>query len=210
MSAPPTGLLIRGCGGHARSVADIALAAGVSQLLFIDPNARPGESLYGFEARKEWTGPLPAGWAVFSASGDGDTRRGHLAEFRQARLPIATLIAPNATLGVSCRIGVGTLVARSAHVGPDAVIGEGCIINTGAIIEHESTIGDYTHISVNATVAGRSRIGGSCMLGAGATVIDGVTVCDAVMIGAGGVVHRSITVPGTYAGVPARLLRKNA
>jgi sugar O-acyltransferase (sialic acid O-acetyltransferase NeuD family) len=203
----PIGLLIRGFGGHARSVADIALAAGVSQLLFVDPKARPGESFHGFGVHKEWIGQLPPGWAVFSASGDGETRHQQLAEFREARLPIATLIAPNATLGIGSQIGVGTLVARSAHVGPDAVVGEGCIINSGAIVEHECVIGDCTHVSVNATIAGRSRIGSLCMIGAGAIVIDALNVCDAVVVGAGGLVHRSIARSGTYVGVPARLLR---
>ncbi|MBS0515144.1 MAG: NeuD/PglB/VioB family sugar acetyltransferase [Proteobacteria bacterium] len=203
----PTGLLIHGFGGHARSVADIALACGVAQLLFIDANARPGESFHGFEVRSEWGGPLPPGWAVFSASGNGATRRRQIAAFRQAGLPIATLVAPDATLGFGSRIGVGTLVARSAHVGPDAVVGEGCIINTGAIVEHECTIGDWTHVSVNATIAGRSRIGAACMIGAGATVIDGVGVCDRVVVGAGAVVVRLIDVAGVYAGVPARVLR---
>ncbi|MBS0583230.1 MAG: NeuD/PglB/VioB family sugar acetyltransferase [Proteobacteria bacterium] len=203
----PSGLLIHGFGGHARSVADIALAAGIAQLLFVDANARPGESLHGFEVRREWSGPLPQGWAVFSASGNGDTRRRHVAGFREARLPIATLVAPNATLGLGSRIGAGTLVARSAHVGPDAVIGEGCILNTGALVEHECTIGDYTHVSVNASIAGRSRIGALCMVGAGAVVVDGVDVCDGVTVGAGAVVVRPITVAGVYAGVPARVLR---
>lgn len=206
----PAGLVIFGFGGHARSVADVALAAGISKLLFVDANARQGESFQGFEVLAAWDRPMPEGWAVFSASGNGDTRQRQIGEFRQAGLPIATLIAPNATLGVGSRIGEGTFIARSSHVGPAATIGEGCIVNTGAIVEHECAIGDYTHISVNATIAGRSRIGNFCMIGAGVTVIDSVTVCDRVVVGAGGLVQRSIATVGTYVGVPARILRKDA
>ena len=37
-------LLIMGCGGHARSVADIALHIGFKELLFVDHGARAGET----------------------------------------------------------------------------------------------------------------------------------------------------------------------
>jgi UDP-N-acetylbacillosamine N-acetyltransferase len=44
MMSPDTGLLILGFGGHARSVADVAIASGITQLCFIDANAKPNES----------------------------------------------------------------------------------------------------------------------------------------------------------------------
>ena len=41
-------LLIIGCGGHARSVADVALSLGISDLIFWDINARENETLFTF------------------------------------------------------------------------------------------------------------------------------------------------------------------
>ena len=201
------GLLVIGFGGHARSVADVALAAGIRELAFVDANARDGETFQGFPVRKEWPDELPQGWAVFSASGNGGVREQHIRLARERSYPVATLVAPNATLGCGSRIAEGCFVGRSAHVGPMATVGTGCIVNTGAIVEHECSIGDYTHVSVNTTIAGRCEVGAFCMIGAGATVIDGVSICDRVTVGAGAVVVRTIGVEGVYAGVPARRIR---
>lgn len=198
------GLLVFGFGGHARSVADVAVASGVSKFCFVDANAKVGESFLGFPVVKQWEDDLPPGWQAFSAAGDNGRRQEQCEYVKVQGWPLATLIAPSATLGVGSEVGAGCLVAHQAHVGPMATLGVGCIINTGAVVEHECSIGDFTHISVNATIAGRSRVGRLAMVGAGATVIDGVSVGDHITIGAGAVVHRSLSEPGTYVGIPIR------
>ncbi|MCY1391462.1 UDP-N-acetylbacillosamine N-acetyltransferase [compost metagenome] len=200
---PQGKLLILGFGGHARSVADVALASGYRQLIFVDQNAREGESFAGFPVVKSVAGSLPPDWAGFPASGDGHRRQSQCDQIRSMGLALATLISPTATTGPDCTICEGSFVGHHAHVGPAARIGAGCIVNTAAVVEHECTVGDYSHISVNSTMAGRSSIGRLCMLGAGAILIDGLSIGDNVTIGAGGVVHRSISQAGTYVGVPA-------
>ncbi|MCY1272911.1 UDP-N-acetylbacillosamine N-acetyltransferase [compost metagenome] len=196
-------LLILGFGGHARSVADIALACGYRQLIFVDQNAREGETFAGFPVLKSVTESLPSGWAGFPASGNGRNRRSQCDEIRRMGLALATLVSPAATLGPECTICEGSFIGHHVHIGPGARIGTACIVNTAAVVEHECTVGDFSHVSVNSTMAGRSSIGSYCMLGAGAILIDGIRVSDDVVIGAGGVVHRSISQPGTYVGVPA-------
>lgn len=198
------GLLIFGFGGHARSVADVAFACGVRELCFVDDNARDGECFMGFPVVKQRDGGLPEGWQAFSATGDNE-RRQQQCKYIQARgWPLATLIAPSATIGIGSLVAVGCLIAQQAHIGPMASVGVGCIVNTGAVVEHECIIGDYSHISVNATVAGRSTTGRLVMVGAGATVIDGVELAGNVTIGAGSVVLHSFGQAGVYVGVPAR------
>lgn len=205
-AAPPKGLLILGFGGHARVVADIAIASGIVDFCFIDPNARAGENFLGHPVLTAWDANLPDGWQAFSAAGDNILRQGHCELIKSRAWSLARLLAPSATIGVGATIMEGCLVAQHAHVGPMATIGTGCIINTGAVVEHESSVGDFSHISVHSTVAGRSRIGRFAMIGAGAAVIDGIEIGDSVIVGAGAVVHRSIAEPGTYVGVPARRL----
>jgi sugar O-acyltransferase (sialic acid O-acetyltransferase NeuD family) len=206
MATGPTGLVILGFGGHARSVADVALAAGIENLRFVDPNAKPGETLAGFPVCSLLDDPVPQGWLLFPAAGDNVLREQQIAAVADETL-LHTLISPRAYAGLSAKIGRGTLVAHQAHLGPMSIVGTGCIINTGAIVEHESTIGDYCHISVNATIAGRSRIGKRGFVGAGATVIDGIDIGDDITIGAGSVVVHSLREPGIYVGNPARRLR---
>lgn len=202
------GLLILGFGGHARSVADVALAVGIEELLFVDANARDGENFVGHEVVREFAGTLPERWACLPAAGDNERRQKQFTEAYERGWPLATLIAPGASLGAGASIGEGSFVARHAHVGPMARVGKCVIINTGAAVEHECVVGDFVHVSVNATLAGRSRLGDLVFLGAGGTVIDSVDVGSHITVGAGGVVVASITSPGTYVGVPARRLDK--
>jgi len=51
-----------------------------------------------------------------------------------------------------------------------------------------------------------TRIGSKVSIGSNATILP-VEICDGVVIGAGAVVTKPITVPGVYAGNPARLIR---
>jgi UDP-N-acetylbacillosamine N-acetyltransferase len=199
----PVGLYLLGFGGHARSVADVAVAAGITQLVFVDANAKPGESFADFPAIVALPAKPEAGWQLFPASGDNRQRQEQVAN---ASLPVATLIAPIAYLGLRAEILSGAFIAHHAHIGPAARIGCGTIVNTGALVDHESVVGDFSHVSVNATVAGRCRIGSFVMVGAGATVIDRIRICDNVTIGAGATVVRDIVEPGTYVGTPARRL----
>jgi len=209
MSALPRGLVILGFGGHARSVADIALALDIKELLFVDEAARADESLWGFPVRKTFNDKLPDGWQAFAASGNNQFRHHQVATILGRSWPLATLISPTATIGSEAIISAGCFIGHQAHIGPLSSIGTACIINTHAVVDHECKIGDYTHVSVNSSVAGRCRLGSFVFLGAGAVVIDNVHIADSITVGAGGVVIKSLVEPGTYVGVPARSVKAN-
>ncbi len=200
------GLLILGFGGHARSVAGVAIAAGYQSLRFIDANAQEGEQFLGFPVERSYGGPLPTGWSALPASGDNHQRHQQILSILEAGWTLDTLIAPNATVSVGATIGAGCFIAHHAHIGPMATIGMGCIINTGAIVEHDCTVGNYSHVSVNSSMAGRCHLGDFVLLGTGATIIDKMTIASEITIGAGGVVTASLSRPGTYVGIPVRPL----
>lgn len=71
---------------------------------------------------------------------------------------------------------------------------------------HDTFIGKYTTIAPNASVMGRVRIGSECYIGANSTILPEISICDSVIVGAGAVVVKDILTPGTYVGVPARLI----
>lgn len=196
--------MILGFGGHARSVADVALSAGITSLLFVDENAKPGEHFVGHPVHATFETSIPEGWACMPAAGSNQRRKEQVAFLQAAGLPIATLVSPYATIGVGAEVAAGCFVGHHAHIGPMARVGLAGIVNTGAVIEHDCVVGDFVHVSVNATTAGRSKLGNFVFLGAGATVIDGIEVSDNVVIGAGSVVISSIHCPGTYVGVPVK------
>lgn len=202
----PAGLVILGFGGHARSVADVALRTGIDEIVFVDEAARPGESFAGFAVHADWPEVI-SGWCAFPASGDGNRRRELIEAAEERGFEVCSLVSPLAYIGVEAVVDKGALIAHRAHIGPGATVGVGAIVNTAAVVDHETQIGEYSHIAVNATLAGRCVIGRRVMIGAGAAVIDKIRICDDVTVGAGAVVVRDITEPGTYVGSPARRVR---
>ena len=203
-------LVILSYGGHARSVADIALSCGYEKLIFVARSAYSGENFFGHKVissidKIDKIDDI-AGDAI-SAAGDNSKRALECSFIKAVGLNLISLISPSAHIGIGCSIGAGCLVGSHAHLGPQSIVGDGCIINTGAIVEHESRVGMYSHIAVNAAIAGKSSVGNFCMLGIGSSVVDGVSITDCVIVGAGGVVHSSITQAGTYVGVPARKIK---
>jgi len=171
------------------------IAVGSAARVMINGSVISGNTGPGIEAE----GPFAA----------VDKRELQVEHIRAQGWPLATVVSPTATIGIGSTIGAGTFVGHHCHVGPLARIGQCCILNTGCIVEHDREVGDYTHVSVNATLAGNCRLGRFVFLGAGATVIDNCSIGDDMTRGAGSVVTQSLSVRGTYAGVPARLLRDN-
>jgi len=198
------GLLILGFGGHARSIADVALSSGIEQLLFIDTNAKDEEKFMGFPVQRTFDVPLADGWMCLPASGNNKQRKLQIELIELRGWPLATLLSPTATIGIGSMISLGCFVAHHTHIGPMSKIGKGSIINTGAIIEHDCSIGDYSHISVGASITGCSVIGDFCSVFAGSTVADSLQICNDVVIGGGAMVIRDIREPGVYVGVPAK------
>jgi UDP-N-acetylbacillosamine N-acetyltransferase len=201
-------LIILGFGGHARSVADVALALGFKTLVFVDEQAREGELFLNFPVLKSFTPDDPKSWCAFPASGNALFRQAQTDLIQQLGWQLISLIAPSATLGVGFEIGDGVFIGQQAHIGPMAKVGSGSIVNSGAVVEHECTIGEWAHVSVNATMGGRSSLGDYSMLGAGATVIDNITIVRQTHIGAGALVIKKISVSGIYVGIPAKFKQK--
>lgn len=196
-------LVLFGFGGHARSIADVAITCGYKELIFVDNNATEQEFFAEFPVQKS----IPDAFAnCFCAAGNNKLRREQFANAETNGWNIATLFSPHATRGIGSTINRGTVVAHHAHVGPMSVVGQGCIINTAAIVEHDCRIGNFSHVSVNATLTGRVKIGDNVFIGAGVVVRDGVIIGDNITIGAGATVVHDLHEPGVYVGTPAKLM----
>ena len=206
MSAP-SGLVLIGFGGHARSVADVALSAGYRRLLFVDENAADGEQFLQFPVHRAMPAPH-RDWVYMPCAGDNRRRLAQLHRLMREQLPLATIVSPSATLGCGATLAPGCFVGHHAHIGPLARVGGGCIVNTAAVVEHDCVLGECVHVSIRSSVAGRSALGDRVFLGAGAVVIDRISIASDVTVGAGGVVVASIDAAGVYAGVPARRISK--
>jgi len=196
-------ILLFGCGGHSRSVADIVLSVNPNlSLIFVDENAHLDEKIYGFDVQRDY---IVGSKQIFFAIGDNGKRKKKLQEIGMQNL--ITVIAPTSHKGQRSTIAKGCFVGNFCHIGPEVNIGINTIINNASIIEHEVMIGAHCHIGPNATISGRSKIGELVFVGVGASIKDGVSVCSNVMIGAGATVVNDINEPGTYVGTPARRIK---
>lgn len=132
-----------------------------------------------------------------------------------------TVIEPANIFG--CRIGDDCFIGPFTEIQKNCSIGKRCRIQSHAFICELVTIGDDCFIShgamfINDLLAdgrpnrfnpekwGSTIIGNNVCIGTNATILP-VKICAEVVIGAGSVVTKDITVPGVYAGNPARLIR---
>ena len=123
-----------------------------------------------------------------------------------------------------CRIGDDCFIGPFVEIQKDVAIGDRCKIQSHAFVCELVTIGNDCVISHgvmfindlfqtggpargNKALWKSTTIGNHVSIGTHATILP-VRICDHVVIGAGSVVTRDITIPGIYAGNPARLIRK--
>ena len=122
-----------------------------------------------------------------------------------------------------CSIGDGSFVGPFVEIQKGAKIGKRCRVQSHSFICELVTIGYDSSIPHCAMFINdhfvnwgpakersnwmETKLGNFVSVGTNATILP-VTICDNVVIGAGAVVTNDITVPGVYAGNPARLLRR--
>ncbi|MDB5192261.1 MAG: N-acetyltransferase [Segetibacter sp.] len=122
-----------------------------------------------------------------------------------------------------CSIGNNCFIGPFVEVQKDVTIGDKCKVQSHAFICELVTIGNNCFIGhgvmfINDVFAtggpaqGKKElwksttIGNNVSIGSNATILP-VEICNDVVIGAGSVVTKNISVPGIYAGNPAKFLR---
>ena len=102
-------------------------------------------------------------------------------------------------IGDRTRISSHSFICNLVNIGKDCFIGHGVmftndLFKTGEIIRDEKFFFP-------------TNIADSVIIGSNSTILP-VKICSGAVIGAGSVVTKDINVKGTYAGNPAKLLRK--
>lgn len=195
-------IIIIGCGGHGKVIADIAVKNGYKDISFIDDNTK-GECI-GF--------PVIGTTNDIESFCDGRTDfiigigNNYTRKFIAEKYDInwTTLIHPSAQIAINVSVGKGTVVMAGAVINTCASIGKHCIINTGSIVEHDNKLGDYVHISPKGALGGTVKVGESTHIGIGAVVKNNIDICSNCVVGAGAVVVTNLAEQGIYIGVPAR------
>ena len=197
-------LVIIGCGGHARSVADVYLSnIPDAELLFIDEEAKKNETIFNFPILREYNF---SNEKFFFGIGNNEKRALKIQYYTHCN-NLETIVSKNSYLGKNSFLEKGVFVAHNAHIGPESRIGYNSIVNTSASLDHEVMIGNNCHIAPNSTICGRVQISNNVFIGAGVVIIDKVKICEQVTIGAGSLVLKDITEPGVYVGNPIRKIK---
>lgn len=202
-------LAIIGASGHGKVIADIALACGISDIVFYDDCWQELGEHYGHSVVGSVDDAIKNSatkhYAVIVAIGNAKTRA---AIQEQLHSVAPALVHPSAVVSSTARLGKGTVVMPNAVVNADTVIGDGVIINSGAVVEHDCIVGDYSHICPNAALAGGVTVSFHSWIGIGSSVIQLVSIGADVTVGAGSVIIRDIPDGHTVVGNPAKLLKR--
>ncbi|MGY4383076.1 acetyltransferase-like isoleucine patch superfamily enzyme [Pedobacter sp. UYP24] len=109
-------------------------------------------------------------------------------------------IQKDVKIGVECKIQSHTFICELVEIGNKCFIGHGVVFINDLFENGGPAEGDKSKWKA-------TKIGDHVSIGSNATILP-VEICNHVVIGAGAVVTKSISVPGVYAGNPARLLSK--
>ena len=185
-------LLIIGASGHGKVIADIALKMNRWQsVAFLDDDDTIKKSI-GLEVIGKTSDAFKYKNEAefFVAIGNNTTRERIQEQLEENGLELATLIHPNAVIGIDVVIGTGTVVMPGAVINCCSIIGKGCIINSSSSVDHDNVIEDYVHVSPGANLAGTVTVGKGSWIGIGSSISNNVRICKGCIVGAGAVVVR--------------------
>jgi len=110
-------------------------------------------------------------------------------------------IQKGVVIGKNCKIQSHSFICELVTIGNDCFVGHGVMFINDTFNEGKPAGG-------NTALWKKTNIGNNVSIGSNATILP-VNICNNVVIGAGTVVTEDVTEAGTYAGNPARLIKKN-
>lgn len=203
-------LIIIGAGGHGKVIADIAFQMNKwEEIYFLDDYSNE-QDIMGFKVVGTSKSILEfqKDSDFIVGIGNNDIRQKINRQLELIDVPIATLIHPNATVGLDVQISKGTVVMAGSVINTSTKIGKGVIINTGTSIDHDCVIGDFVHLSPGVHIAGTVSVGNRTWIGIGSSLVNNISISKDIIVGAGSTVLRNLTDEGIYVGSPLKYLNR--
>lgn len=138
--------------------------------------------------------------------GVSSTRKKVIEKITNPFVLYATLIDPDARIYKGAEVSEGSIICGGSILAINTKVGKHVVVNLNCTLGHDDVINDYCVINPGVNVSGKVTVGPCSDLGTGSKVIQGLRVCPEVTVGAGGVVIRDLLAPGTYVGVPAKMV----
>jgi acetyltransferase-like isoleucine patch superfamily enzyme len=114
-------------------------------------------------------------------------------------------VGPFVEITEGVKIGHRTRISSHSFICNLVTIGNDCFIAHGVMFTND--LFKTGKIIRNVSAFFKTEISNNVIIGSNATILP-VKICSNVVIGAGSVVTKDINISGTYAGNPAKLLRK--
>jgi sugar O-acyltransferase (sialic acid O-acetyltransferase NeuD family) len=205
-------LVILGAGGHAVSVANVALSAGYEVSHFIDQNKK-GCELLGYkiiESVDDLRNTESLSFAI--AIGDNAAREKVYEQLIKNRpnLHFPPLVHSTAVISLFCDIGDGVVIMPNAVIGPNTKIGKFCLINTQASIDHDCEMLDYSSLAPGSVIGGAVKIGVRTALSIGTTVKHGLKIGNDCIVGANSYLNKDLPSNQVAYGTPAKQIRNRS
>ncbi|MBL7069121.1 MAG: N-acetyltransferase [Candidatus Omnitrophica bacterium] len=118
-------------------------------------------------------------------------------------------IQKNAKVGKNCKISSHTFICEGVTIGKNSFIGHGVVFINDNYPRAVNKDGGPESEDDWAGRLVKINIGNNVSIGSNATILGGIKIGDNSVVGAGSVVTKDIPKNQTWAGNPARCLRKN-
>jgi sugar O-acyltransferase (sialic acid O-acetyltransferase NeuD family) len=202
-------LVIIGAGGHAVSVANVALSMGYEIKCFIDKN-KENKELLGIKIIGDLSELNQDGLINLAiAVGDNYSREkiynDILNRYKNINFPV--LIHESACISFFTKIGLGTVVMPNAVIGPNSNIGKLCIINTQASIDHDCCLQDFSSMAPASVTGGSVEIGIRTSVSISATIKNGLKIGNDCVVGANSFLNKNLSSNQVAYGSPAKFVR---
>ncbi|MBT89715.1 MAG: hypothetical protein CMN79_04410 [Spirochaetales bacterium] len=201
-------IIIFGCGGHAKSVANILFETKKYKIIAFVGKDIKTKKLLGIETLEEakfFNKKLK--YQNFVIGIGNITQREKCYKKIKKHFPKAifpTINHPNTSISENVKIGIGTVIMSNVVVNISSEIGKFCILNTSSTIDHDCKLEDYVSIAPNVSIAGSCTIGRRSFIGVGSSIIHNIQIGKSVVVGAGSCVVKNLLIKNTYAGSPAK------
>ncbi len=141
------------------------------------------------------------------ALGDPVDKRRIFHQLESAGYGFTQVIAPNARVSKSAKLGRSVILQVGSLAEPDIVLGDGVTVEDYAAIGHGTQVGDFCHVCAKSTIGGGSSIGQGTFIGLHSIFKQNTTVGDYVTVGMGSVVVKDVPEKVVVVGNPARVIK---
>ena len=138
-----------------------------------------------------------------------DFRRRGVKVWRFCNISLDAIIGDNTSIGSYVEIGPDVAIGRDVRIGAKCFIPEGVVIGNNAFIGPGTTFSNDMFPPSDKEEWQKTFVDSNASIGAGVCVRPGAHIGSGSLIGMGSVVTRNVPEGETWAGTPARELRKD-